>query len=93
MTREEVNEMVKQLSEQRDSDGLTQIERVAARYEKATGQPWNKPMTNADRIRSLSDEDLAELLMWYCPYPNRKEECEQGCEKCVAEWLRRPVKE
>ena len=51
------------------------------------------PMTNADRIRAMSDEELAELLMWYCPYPNRKEECEQGCEKCVAEWLKSPVKE
>ena len=38
-----------------------QMQKLAARYEKATGKKFNAK-TNADRIRAMSDEELAEFL-------------------------------
>lgn len=43
-----------------------------------------KPHTNADRIRSMSDEELAEYLVYHNPYST-----EQNCLK----WLQQPAKE
>ena len=52
------------------------------------------PMTNADRIRAMSDEELAEFLYWYCPYDEAKMDCEESdCDECVADWLKQPYKE
>ena len=64
------------------------------------------PQTNADRIRAMSDEELAEWLNsfggdFYCP---TKKEClemvdndvaipEEHCLNCVMEWLQQPAKE
>lgn len=53
-----------------------------------------KTMTNADRIRSMSDKELAEFLM----KPTRIipkyecEDCENDCTECVLEWLREETK-
>lgn len=47
--------------------------------------------TNADRIRNMSDEELAELMP--CPYmKDQYDECVHGwhdydCSKCKLEWL------
>ena len=50
------------------------------------------PMTNADRIRSMSDEELANFVHEGCPYI--EEECTmKGCVKCIIEWLKQPLKE
>ena len=38
-----------------------QMQKLAARYEKATGKKFGV-RTNADRIRAMSDEELAEFL-------------------------------
>ena len=55
--------------------------------------------TNADRIRNMSDEELAEYLPcphmvnWKkgnydtCVHPNGKD----GCKKCILEWLRSEI--
>ena len=49
-----------------------------------------KPLTNADRIRAMTDEELAEFLM----KPTRIipkyecEDCENDCTECVLEWLK-----
>ena len=54
--------------------------------------------TNADRIRSMSDEELAEFFsekMDCAPCP-ASEEVECGCDRCVdliKEWLKREVEE
>lgn len=46
------------------------------------------PMTNADRIRSMSDEALAGIVD--CPYYP----CfEKDCYECCLEWLQKPVKD
>lgn len=52
----------------------------------------HKPMTNADRIRSMTDEELAKVIM--CPYDrdDRDErDCKEGCWKCCLKWLKSEV--
>ena len=55
------------------------------------------PITNADRIRAMSDEELAEelhaiMLGWngWCDYhcENRGDD---GCDKCILKWLKQPA--
>ena len=53
-----------------------------------------KPRTNADRIRSMSDEELAENVS--CPYIAT--ECihlddDIECEQCKLQWLKSEAKE
>ena len=59
-----------------------------------------KPMRNADKLRSMTDEELAEWLdsrlsecPWCNPYAPVKpgtNECElYDCQKCALDWLRR----
>ena len=58
----------------------------------------DKPKTNADRIRAMSDEELCEFLGEYkfCDI------CEEGCDNCtyngdcdnrLLEWLQQPTEE
>ena len=53
-----------------------------------------KPKTNADRIRNMSDKDLADLLSGGEPYPW----CEQDpcpaetCQECILMWLKQEAK-
>lgn len=56
------------------------------------------PKTNADRIRSMSDKDLAYWYFneFFCKTPYcRKEECYEDtpCEECLLEWLKEEVKD
>ena len=63
-----------------------------------------KTMTNADRIRSMSDEELGAFIIsisdegWPFACQN-KPECYNGvpapglCEKCFMDWLRKPAEE
>ena len=41
-----------------------------------------KVMTNADRIRAMTDEELAEYLVYHNPY---------STEKHCLEWLKQPA--
>lgn len=57
-----------------------------------------KPMTNADRIRAMSDEELAEFMKPYdsgCPRWNGKEpmpcSMRTNCRDCWLDWLKSPV--
>jgi hypothetical protein len=56
-----------------------------------------KVSTNADRIRNMSDEELAELMP--CPYmKDPYDECIHGwhdydCNKCKLEWLQSEAEE
>lgn len=62
-----------------------------------------KPTTNADRIRKMSDEELAlnhatifaEACKCEDPSDCKKEEWNAGyspCSQCVLEWLKQPAK-
>lgn len=54
-------------------------------------------ITNADRIRQMTDEELAEIIM--CPYENMSGECmcekdtRTNCIQCCLEWLKEEVEE
>ena len=55
-----------------------------------------KPKTNSDRIRAMTDEELAKLLStgtFICE--GRKDICENmpGCEECRLAWLKAPVED
>ena len=46
-------------------------------------------ITNADRIRDMSDEELAYQFGAQCP-KGRKRECDKRCSQCWLEWLQQP---
>ena len=57
---------------------------------------YQKPQTNADRIRAMSDEELAEKLGRYlhcggCPIRENCKVDELPCENVVLEWLKQPA--
>lgn len=55
---------------------------------KLESQGKVKPKTNSDRIRAMTDEELAKILNGGCP-PGAK--CYGRCGTCWLEWLRSPV--
>ena len=67
--------------------------------DKFNQQILNQPMANADRIRCMSDEELADFigLKSLCNHIQREEDgwCDRhgSCTDCIAEWLRTPAKE
>lgn len=65
-------------------------------YEKATA----KPMTNADHIRSMTDEELADFMSAFCEMSDDCKKCPLfgGCPESDQacwweEWLKQPYKE
>ena len=76
-----------------------QMQKLAARYEKATGKKFCGK-TNADRIRAMTDEELATMLKDYkdcsknCIISNGKH-CYQICEEesVLLKWLQQSVEE
>ena len=59
----------------------------------------SKKQTNADRIRNMTDEELADMMFESCVEKMGLEECRYSdggiyeCKKCVLEWLQSEVKE
>ena len=57
----------------------------------------HEPQTNADRIRAMSDEELAKFIPdWSYTGACKCDEqsyvdCNNECEKCVVEWLKQPA--
>lgn len=67
---------------------------------QGTGPAWNckkrkKPTTNADRVRSMTDEELANWLdVWGGRSPNCDRKCvgtTKTCRGCWLSWLKAPV--
>lgn len=63
-------------------------------YKRRIGEVLKpKPVTNADRIRDMTDKELAEWYFKYffpeAPYCT-KEECvpEDDCVECLTDWLK-----
>lgn len=73
------------------SKELPRVEAVQEKKEREN----QKPRTNADRIRTMNDEELAKLLMDSpdIPCDEKMTPTCNDCEPCILEWLRRPVKE
>ena len=61
-----------------------QMQKLAARYKKATGKKFDVK-TNAQKIRGMSDEELAKLLCCTGWRMFEQKEC--------LEWLQRPAGE
>ena len=61
-----------------------QMQKLANRYEKATGKKFDVK-TNAQKIRAMSDEELAKLLCCTGWRMIEQKEC--------LEWLQQPGKE
>ena len=51
-----------------------------------------KIQTNADRIRAMSDEELADFIQ-NCGCPDHARDCMRLCYDCVFEWLKEPVED
>ena len=72
-----------------------QMQKLAARYEKATGKKFCGK-TNAQKIRSMSDEELVEFIKnikvraALCKAVGNNDAFE---ELCSAEWLKQPVED
>ena len=72
-----------------------QMQKLAARYEKATGKKFDA-QTNAQKIRSMSDEELVEFIKnikvraALCKAVGNNDAFE---ELCSAEWLKQPVED
>ena len=56
-----------------------------------------KPQTNADRIRSMTDDELAwELMLWRCEAVARHHGISSvypDTQKTILEWLQQPARE
>ena len=83
----------KAANEWRNNDAYYQaavlIDSLCDRLEKSTA----KPQTNADRIRSMSDEELCEMLTigtggFDCGVCRDSNACDRECELHCAEWLK-----
>ena len=61
-----------------------QMQKLAARYEKATGKKFNAK-TNAQKIRAMSDEELAKLLCCTGWRMFEQKECLEWLQKLVEE--------
>ena len=64
----------------------------------ALGDCENKIVTNADRIRAMSDEELATLLLEGCRGSTCYDQPENewgsvDCFQCRMDWLKKPYKE
>ena len=73
-----------------------QMQKLAARYEKATGKKFDVK-TNAQKIRSMTDEELAEFL-WNFNLADvstdKLGEFGPHMFRCrLKEWLQQPVEE
>lgn len=75
-----------------------------AEYAKERRKSKVKPTTNADRIRAMSDEELAKFLecfglCHYCTEHHRlgdlriyaDEKCDEKCVEHSLEWLKQPA--
>lgn len=66
-------------------------------FSKHCFEPEEKPIkTNADRIRSMSDEELAKWMLsaGICTRDLSDVKCDGvSCKECRIDWLRQPVEE
>ena len=71
----------------------------ACKHNKVMDAEQFEPMTNADRIRNMSDEELADIIFDDCTIKMGLETCKyldcdgHDCKKCVLEWLQSEVEE
>ena len=71
-----------------------QMQKLANRYEKATGKKFDVK-TNAQKIRSMNDEELAEFLADAAADYCHVGLCKDGetCRICCLRWLQMTAEE
>lgn len=78
----------------RDENSVTcEKKKGICRTCKGSGE---KPMTNVDRIRAMSDGELAEFILAHtmCPVESLEDcACYETCKQCWGEWLQQPVED
>ena len=53
---------------------------------------YKEPQTKADRIRAMTDEELAQFLNTRgCPSENQSNCFEMSCKHCWEKWLKQPA--
>ena len=58
------------------------------------GDGMRKEQTNADRIRAMSDEELAEVLAFGLGCLLKAPHCmDTDCRPCYLKWLKQPAEE
>ena len=64
-------------------------------FDNSGGEYRDAPKTNADHIRSMTDEELAEMLCVSCDFCacNPLDNCPSTCQVGVLNWLKQPFKE
>ncbi len=61
-------------------------------YKQRTGEALKpKPITNADRIRSMSDEELADFCIWAFSKHGDSERFKKWSKMWILEWLKKEV--
>lgn len=67
---------------------------VRGQFREHRDEPFMPPMTNADHIRGMSDEELSRHCNG-CPPGKDYMTCEfvGACDACWLEWLQQPYKE
>lgn len=50
-------------------------------------------MTNADKIRSMTDEELAKVIMCDCTMGSAECNSKSDCVECCLEWLQQPAED
>ena len=93
MTREEAIEAIKcNWPDSRYTILREALDMAVKALEDATDKNVEK-MTNADRIRAMSDEELVNIVP--CPLRFSMFRCpiERQCGPCKREWLKQPVEE
>ena len=59
-------------------------------------KPEKKPMTNADKIRAMTDDELADLIIreiGYCAPTGDCEKSSNDCRACWLDWLKQSAEE
>lgn len=95
MTREEAIEAIKcNWPDSRYTILREALDMAVKALEDVTDKNVEK-MTNADRIRSMTDEELANIIE--CPYGNPYFDehlpCRGSCHDCLLIWLQQPAEE
>lgn len=67
-----------------------QICTVCSNYMGVPDRFEPKPKTRADKVRAMSDEDLAAFLSFACP-PTGCRADEISCVECWLDWLREAI--
>lgn len=92
MTNGEAISRIKFLLDVGGSDGFTSSDREALNTAINALSEQENPKTNGDKIRQMSDEELAESLSGSVACRNTVSCFDTSCYECTLKWLKQWVK-